>query len=79
MSESLLDAASKALPWVMSALTIWTMYLAGNKARLAWQIGLGNQALWAIFIVTTHQWGLAPMCAAITFVYARNLLKWSAP
>ena len=68
-----------ALTWIMSAVTIATMWLAGNKNPLAWKIGLANQALWLTFIVGKEAWGLLPMCAAITFTYGRNLFKWQKP
>lgn len=65
-----------ALQLAMSALTILTMWLAGDKKQLAWIIGLGNQTLWLAFIVLSASWGLFPMWAAIVVTYARNLLKW---
>lgn len=65
------------LPWIMSAITIYTMWLAGDKKKLAWKIGLFNQILWAMFIYQTQAWGLLPMTIAITFTYARNLYKWN--
>lgn len=60
----------------MSALTILTMWLAGSKSVWAWKIGLGNQALWALFIWRTEAWGLIPMWLAIIVTYSRNLYKW---
>jgi hypothetical protein len=65
------------LPWLLSAITIWMTVLAGNKHKSAWLIGLANQALWLTWIITTGAWGLLPMTAALTFVYARNHLKWA--
>lgn len=65
------------LPWLLSAITVWMTLLAGNKHRHAWLIGLGNQALWATWIVATGAWGLLPMNVALTYVYFRNHLKWS--
>jgi hypothetical protein len=65
-----------ALPWVMSAVTLYAMYLAGNKSPVAWMLGLGNQALWLLFIVHTAAWGLLPMLVGMVVIYSRNLLKW---
>lgn len=65
------------LPWLLSAITIYMNVLAGNKRSGAWAIGLGNQALWLLWIVLTGTWGLLPMNIALWIVYARNLRKWS--
>lgn len=69
----------KYLPWLLSALTIWSMLLAGNKKRGAWLIGLVNQLLWLMWIMASHSWGLLPMNIALWIVYGRNYLKWSLP
>lgn len=65
------------LPWILSAITIYSMLLAGNKRRGAWVVGLVNQALWLIWIVLTAAWGLLPMNVALWIIYARNYIKWS--
>lgn len=65
------------LPYAMSAITIYTMFLAGNKKQGAWVIGLVNQVLWLTWIITTRAWGLLPMTAALCAVYARNFIKWN--
>lgn len=66
------------LPWLLSAITIYMTVLAGNKHRMAWAVGLANQALWLLWIVSTSAWGLLPMNAALWIVYARNHFKWSS-
>lgn len=65
------------LPWLLSAITIYMTVLAGNKHRMAWAVGLANQALWLLWIVSTEAWGLLPMNAALWVVYARNHFKWT--
>lgn len=65
------------LPWLLSAITIWMTLLAGNKTRWAWLVGLANQSLWLTWIIASESWGLLPMTAALTFVYARNHFKWN--
>lgn len=72
------DLIAKQLPWLLSAITIYMTILAGNKHRNAWLFGLGNQALWLVWIITTGAWGLIPMNLALWVVYARNHLKWGA-
>lgn len=71
------DAIITWLPWLMSAITIYTMWQAGSKHRWTWAIALVNQALWLTWIVTSGAWGLLPMNAALWVIYARNHLKWS--
>ena len=65
------------LPWLLSVITIYMTILAGNKSRHAWLFGLGNQALWLVWIFSAGAWGLLPMNAALWIVYARNHLKWT--
>jgi hypothetical protein len=72
-----MSAISDYLPWLLSAVTIYMTVLAGNKSRYAWLFGLGNQALWLVWICTVGAWGLLPMNAALWIVYARNHLKWN--
>jgi len=64
------------LPWLLSAITIWMTFLAGNKHPLAWAIGIVNQALWLIWICISSAWGLLPMNFALWYLYFRNHLKW---
>lgn len=70
------DAIIKYLPWLLSAITIYMNVLAGNKTRWAWAVGLGNQALWLVWILVSGTYGLIPMNLALWVVYARNHLKW---
>lgn len=76
MSADQLARALSLMPWLMSAITIYMTVLAGNKHRLAWAVGLVNQALWLVWIVGTGTWGLLPMNAALWIVYGRNHIKW---
>lgn len=64
------------LPWLLSALTIWMTLLAGAKHPSSWLVGLGNNALWLVWICATQAWGLVPMNLALWIVYLRNHLKW---
>ena len=65
------------LPWLLSAITIYTMFLAGNVNKGTWLVGLVNQALWLIWIFAAEAWGLLPMNFALWVVYARNHFKWN--
>jgi hypothetical protein len=66
------------LPWVLSAVTVSVMWMAGNKTPWAWRLSLLNQCLWLWWIVLAQAWGLLPMNLAMFAVAARNLRKWRA-
>jgi uncharacterized Tic20 family protein len=68
--------ARQMLSLVTAALTLWGMWLAGNKRSAGWIVGLVNQAFWLATIVVFEVWGLLPLTAALVVVYSRNLLKW---
>lgn len=64
------------IPLALSVNTIAVMWLAGDKKRLGWALGLAGQGLWFVFIVVFEAWGLLPLSVALTFVYGRNLYRW---
>lgn len=65
------------LPWLLSAITITSMWLAGSKWRWTWMLTLANQALWLTWIISIRAWGLLPMNLAMIVVAIRNHRKWS--
>lgn len=69
----------EVIPWLLSALTISMMVMAGNKHPWAWALGLVNQALWLGWILASRNYGLLPMNLALWFVYVRNHIKWNVP
>jgi hypothetical protein len=66
------------LPWLLSLITIYTMFLAGDRKSYTWLVGLANQGLWLLWIIASSAWGLLPMNLALWFVYGRNHFKWKA-
>lgn len=52
------------------------MYLLGRKDKRGWIMGLFNQLLWGIFIVSFGAWGLAPLSVSLVVMYTVNLRKW---
>ena len=64
------------LPWIVSAITLTTMWMAGNKSPKAWLLGLFNQILWAAIISHSELWGLLPTTLGMCFIYIRNFYKW---
>lgn len=65
------------IPFVLSAISIYAMILAGNKNKRTWLVGLANQVLWLSWIIMSETWGLLPMNIAIWIVYTRNHIKWT--
>lgn len=61
------------LPWVLSALLICSMWLAGGSDRRGWWIASGSQLLWMWWIVEVEAWGLIPGTLVLTAVYVRNV------
>lgn len=70
------EAIVQYLPWFISALTVYCMYLAGNKNHLTWPLSIINQALWLAYILAAGAWGLLPMNAALWVIFIRNYFKW---
>jgi hypothetical protein len=71
-----LDYLKDYLPWVLSAITCYMTLMVGNKNKWSWALGLANQVLWVIWIVAASAWGLLPMTAVLTVLYARNHIRW---
>ena len=64
------------LPWVLSALTIYSAVLCGDKKASGWIVGLANQVLWATWIIASETWGMLPMNIVLAAIFARNFMKW---
>lgn len=64
------------LPWLISVLAIWALYLQGNVRASGWALAIGNQALWLTWIVAAGAWGFLPLNIVFSFMYVRNYRKW---
>lgn len=64
------------LPWVLSVSTLFQVFLTGNKHRHTWTVGLMNQLLWSIWILSSQTWGMVPMNVGLWIVFYRNHLLW---
>lgn len=64
------------LPWLTSAVTLYGMWVIGNKKWYGWLVGLGNQALWIATSIAFAEWGLLPLSACLVVLYTRNLIRW---
>jgi hypothetical protein len=66
------------LPWLLSAITVWTMWAAGSGWRHTWTLSLVNQLLWLVWIIASGTWGLLPSNLALWVVSERNRRRWRA-
>lgn len=64
------------IPYVLSIFTLTTMYLAGEKKRSGWLLGVLNQGLWLFWIIITGTYGLLLLTIALTIIYSRNYILW---
>ena len=62
--------------WILTAVGVTGLFLAGSRRSAGWAIGLGAQVLWLVYAITTKQYGFVVSAFAYGFVYARNLRKW---
>lgn len=64
--------------WVLTAVGVTGLYLAGRKVWWAWFVGLGAQFLWLAYAIVTRQYGFVVSAFAYGWVYAKNARSWSA-
>lgn len=65
--------------WPSIGLSLWgflVFWLAGNKRRSAWALGLCGQAFWLAYAIWLSQWGLIIGCGIYGTAYTRNWFKW---
>lgn len=43
--------------WLLTIVGVTGLYFAGRRRALGWAIGLGAQALWLAYAISTRQWG----------------------
>jgi hypothetical protein len=64
--------------WLLTAVGVFGLYLAGRRSPWGWAVGIGAQGLWLAYAISTRQWGFIVSCAAYGWVYARNFRQWRA-
>ena len=65
------------LPLLISVITIYSVWQAGNKTKWTWALSGFNQVLWFTWIVTSKNWNFLFMNVALTVIYIRNHRKWN--
>lgn len=62
--------------WLLAAIGVFGLWLAGRRNRLGWVVGLGAQGLWIAYALTTKQYGFPVSAEAYGWVYAANFRRW---
>lgn len=62
--------------YALAVIGITGLYLAGNKNRWGWALGIFAQILWAYYGIATHQYGFLISCLGYGFVYIRNFIRF---
>lgn len=62
--------------WILMAVGVFGLRVAGKHNRLGWAVGFGAQGLWIAFAITTKQYGFIVSALAYGWVYAANFLSW---
>lgn len=62
--------------YVLTAVGVLGLLLAGSRKRVGWALGLAAQPLWVVYAVATGQWGFIISAVVYGGVYLRNWLRW---
>lgn len=65
-----------AWSYILTALGITGLILAGSKKRLGWLLGLAAQPLWVAYALVSGQWGFVASGLIYGGVYLRNWYRW---
>lgn len=62
--------------YLLTAVGIIGLILAGKKNKLGWAVGIFAQILWITYAIVTTQWGFIVSALVYGAVYARNWMLW---
>lgn len=65
------------LPWMLSSITLYMNFLAGNLSKHAWLLGCLSQIGWSVWTIYTKEWGFLPLNLGLWYIYIRNYIKWN--
>lgn len=68
--------SSQLWSWVLAAIGILGIYLAGKKNSIGWLIGVFAQLLWLAYAIASHQWGFLLTAFAYGGIYIKNWISW---
>ena len=63
--------------YLLSIISLVTLWLIGNKNKAGFILGLLNQVLWVWYALMLKQYGLLVGVIAYAVIYIRNLIKWN--
>lgn len=58
--------------WLLAALGISGLWLAGQRKRSGWALGAAAQLLWIAYALRTEQYGFIATALVYGLVYCRN-------
>ena len=61
--------------YILSIISLVTLWLIGNKNKAGFILGLLNQVLWIWYALMLKQYGLLVGVIAYAAIYIRNLIK----
>lgn len=64
------------MTWLLSGLSLITLWLMGNKSKHAPLVGVLSQVVWFYYVFDTDQLGFLPGVIAYTVIHLRNSIKW---
>lgn len=65
----------QAWSWLLGALGVLGLYLAGRRSPWGWALGIGVQILWLAYALATRQWGFIATALAYGAVNIVNLRR----
>ena len=65
-----------AWSWLLTAVGVTGLLVAGSRSKWGWAIGISAQSLWIAYGLSTGQMGFVASAAVYGAMYVRNFLKW---
>lgn len=62
--------------YLLMAVGVFGLWLAGRKSVWGWAVGLGAQVLWVAYALVTEQYGFLVSATVYGWVYLDNWVKW---
>jgi hypothetical protein len=62
--------------YLLTAVGVFGLWLAGRKSKAGWAVGIGAQGLWIAYATATRQWGFYASAVAYGAVYVCNFARW---